>query len=307
MSECDANTSVPDWVIEHPETIVLFQEMGIDYCCGGKSLAYACQERGLDATAVLLKVRRWIEDRNVISTSQTRTALASIQVGLPSQFGEEEAADPMDRLWTTGFYKQPVDGPVRLGVTNLDGDGQADLVHHGGTDKAVLAYTAHHYDLWRRELNIPALPFAAFGENFTVEGMTETDVCIGDIWNVGDDATVQVSQPRQPCWKLARRWRLKTLALQVQQTGRTGWYFRVLTEGVVAAEMPMVLVERPHSTWTVERANRVMHANKDDLQAAAELAAIPVLSASWKATLLRRVEQNVNPDPAKRLIGQNES
>jgi MOSC domain-containing protein YiiM len=237
----------------------------------------------------------------------THPVLASIQVGLPSQFGEDGAADPMDRLWTTGFYKQPVVGPVRLGVTNIEGDGQADLVHHGGPDKAVLAYAAEHYDSWRRELNIQALLFGAFGENFTVEGMTEADVCIGDIWKVGDEAKVQVSQPRQPCWKLARRWRVKTLARQVQETGRTGWYYRVLAEGVVAAGMPMVLVERPQPVWSVERANRVMHADKDDLQAAAELAAIPALSASWKTTLLRHVEQNVPPDPAKRLIGQVES
>ncbi len=237
----------------------------------------------------------------------THPVLASIQVGLPCQFGEDGAADPMDRPWTTGFYKQSVAGPVRLGVTNLDGDGQADLVHHGGTDKAVLAYAADHYDLWRRELDFPTLPFGAFGENFTVEGMTEADVCIGDIWKVGDEATVQVSQPRQPCWKLARRWRIKTLALQVQETGRTGWYYRVLTEGVVAAGMPLVLAERPHPAWTVLRANRIMHADKDDRQAAAELAAVPTLAASWETTLLRRVEHNVHPDPAKRLIGQNQS
>lgn len=236
----------------------------------------------------------------------THPVLLSIQVGLPSQFGKDEAAEPMDRLWTTGFYKQPVNGPVRLGVTNLDGDGQADLVHHGGPDKAVLAYSATHYTDWRRKLDNPTLPFGAFGENFTVEGLTEADVCIGDIWKVGDGATVQVSQPRQPCWKLARRWRVKTLALQVQESGCTGWYFRVLTEGAVTAGMPLALVERPHSAWTVLRANRIMHADKDDRQAAAELAAIPALAASWKTTLNRRVEQNVHPDAAKRLIGQNE-
>ena len=236
----------------------------------------------------------------------THPVLLSIQVGMPQQFGMEGATDPMDRRWTTGFNKQPVIGPVRLGVTNLDGDGQADLVHHGGPDKAVLAYSATHYTDWQRKLDNPTLPFGAFGENFTVGGLTEADVCIGDIWNVGNGATVQVSQTRQPCWKLARRWRVKTLAVQVQETGRTGWYFRVLAEGVVTTGMPLVLVERQHSAWTVLRANRIMHSDKDDIQAA-ELAAIPALAASWKTTLLRRVEQNVHPDLAKRLLGQNDS
>lgn len=307
MSECDLDTSVPDWVIEHPTSLAVFQELGIDYCCGGKSLAHACRERGLDAKTVLAKIIRRIRVSDDALSVLTTPVLASIQAGLPRDLGEEGAMDPMDRPWTTGFYKQPVFGQVRLGKLNLDGDRQADLVHHGGPDKAILAYSADHYDDWRRTLNLPGLSYGAFGENFTVENLTEAEVCIGDTWKVGEEATVQVSQPRQPCWKLARRWRIKTLALQVQETGRTGWYFRVVTEGVVAAGLPLVLLERPHPAWSVERANRVMHADKNDLRAAAELAAIPHLAASWRATLNRRALHNINPDPVKRLIGQNES
>lgn len=232
-------------------------------------------------------------------------ALASIQVSLPRCFGEEYAADPMDRLWRTGFFKEPVSDAVWLGATNLDGDGQADLVHHGGPDKAVLAYSAEHYPDWRHSLNSPTLPFGAFGENFTVNGLTEADVCIGDTWRVGDEAVVQISQPRQPCWKLARRWRIKTLALQVQETGRTGWYFRVLKEGFVRAGMPLSLIERPHPKWTVELSNQVMHCDKHDIAAALELAAVPLLSENWRTTFTRRANKHES-DPKKRLIGENE-
>lgn len=307
MIECDLDTSVPDWVIEHPETLTFFQELGIDYCCGGKSLRYACRERGLDPLTVVTNLRRWIEVCLDTPSTLTSPVLVSIQVGLPRLLGAEQATDPMDQPWTTGFYKQPVLSPVRLMQTNLEGDGQADLVHHGGLDKAVLAYSANHYDDWRRELNLPGLPFGAFGENFTVEGLTEDDVCIGDIWKVGNQATVQVSQPRQPCWKLARRWRIKTLAALVQQTGRTGWYFRVVTEGIIAAGMPLFLLERPHPEWSIERANRVMHLERDDLVASRKLAGIPLLSVSWRTTLSRRAEQNINQDSTKRLIGHSES
>lgn len=228
--------------------------------------------------------------------------IVSIQVGLPRQCGDGDAADPMERRWTTGFYKEPVVGPVRVGRVNLDGDGQADLVNHGGPDKAVCVYPADHYPYWREALNLPTLPPGAFGENLTVEGLTEAGVCIGDIWRIGV-VTVQVSQPRQPCWKLARRWRIKTLALQVQQTGRTGWYFRVLEEGTVSAASPLCLVQRHHPEWTVERANKVMHHDKDDVRAAAELAGLSLLSASWRGTLARRAEQGVQPDVSKRLDG----
>ncbi|WP_231754103.1 MOSC domain-containing protein [Caulifigura coniformis] len=211
----------------------------------------------------------------------------------------------MDRPWTSGFDKRPVVGPLRLGLTNLDGDGQADLVHHGGPDKAILAYSADHYDGWRHELQMPDLPFGAFGENFTVEGLTEAKVCLGDIWQVGE-SVLQVSQPRQPCWKLARRWRIKSLALQVQESGRTGWYFRVLQEGVVAPGLSLQRLECAHPEWTVERANDVMHFDKDNLNLAAALAAIRPLAASWKATLMKRAERKAHSDPVMRLIGPNE-
>lgn len=211
----------------------------------------------------------------------------------------------MDRPWTTGFFKEPVDGPRMLRKTNLEGDGQADLVHHGGVDKAVLAYSAQHYPAWRPSMNQPSLPFGAFGENFTVNGLTEADVCIGDVWRVGDDAVVQVSQPRQPCWKLARRWRFKSLPLDVQESGRTGWYFRVLAEGIVAAGMRLVLVERSHPEWSVARANDVMHNRKSDVETSLALAAVPPLSESWRTTLTQRAQKQ-EANPQQRLVGENQ-
>ena len=113
--------------------------------------------------------------------------LVSIQVGLPAVRGLPGSDDPMDQTWTSGIVKAPVDGPVWLGRTNLAGDGQADLVNHGGLDKAVLSYAAAHYPGWRRELERPDLPHGAFGENFTVDGLTEDAVCIGDTYTLGDD------------------------------------------------------------------------------------------------------------------------
>ena len=190
----------------------------------------------------------------------------------------------MDRPWVTSFFKDPVDGPVWLGLTNLAGDGQADLENHGGPDKAVLAYAAAHYPLWRAELGRPDLPYGAFGENFTIAGLTEATVCIGDVYAIGE-ARVQVSQPRQPCWKIARRWRIKDLTARVRETGRTGWYLRVLTEGYVEPGLPVTLIERPYPQWTVARATEIMHRRREAPAAAAELAACPLLSTAWRETL----------------------
>lgn len=214
--------------------------------------------------------------------------LVEVRVGMPREAGTPGAEDPLERHWTTGSFKEPVEGPLWLGRTRLEGDGQADRENHGGPDKAVCAYPAAHYPAWRAELWIPEMEYGAFGENFTVANLVEDEVAIGDVFMVGE-ALVQVTQPRQPCWKLARRWRVRDLAARVQESGRTGWYFRVLREGEVAAGLPLVLLHSPHPEWSITRANQVMHRDRDDREAAAALAAVPVLSVAWRRTLLRRV------------------
>lgn len=230
--------------------------------------------------------------------------LISLNVGLPRTLGRPDARDAMDKVWTTGFFKEPIAGPVWLGRTNLAGDGQADLQFHGGPEKAVNVYPEEHYAYWQVALGIAKLTAGAFGENFTTGGALEGDVCIGDVFQVGD-ALVQLSQPRQPCWKLARRWRVKDLAVQVQQSGRTGWYFRVLREGAVEVGAGLRLVERTHPEWSVAAANEVMHHRKD-LAAARSLAECPLLSVSWRESLSRRAATGVSASTAARLEGAPE-
>lgn len=228
--------------------------------------------------------------------------LISLQVGLPKYLGVENSHDPNDRRWSTGFFKDPVEELVWLGKTNLDGDGQADLRYHGGSEKAVLAYAVKHYPTWQVALNQSELLYGAFGENFTVAEMTETSVCIGDTYEIGT-ACIQVSQPRQPCWKISRRWQIKDLALQVQKTGLTGWYFRVLKEGYVKREQFFVLCDRPFPEWTIAKANDIMHHQINDREASAELAACPLLASNWQQTLSNRATKGINLDPKPRLFG----
>src|SRR5665213_1189585 len=216
-----------------------------------------------------------------------KAALESVQIGAIRNLGHEDAADLHDQPWTTGFFKIPVRGPVYVGVTSLDGDGQADLVNYGGVDKAVLAYSADHYPKWRRELQLPEMPYGAFGENLTISGLNEELVCIGDTFRIGP-VKLQVSQPRQPCWKLARRWRMHELTGIVVRNGRTGWYFRVEEEGEVEAGMPVTLIDRPNPEWTVARANQILHHMKMDLAATLELSHVPELAESWVEELQDR-------------------
>lgn len=204
----------------------------------------------------------------------------------------------------TGIFKNLVSGPIWLGRHNLQGDGQADLIHHGGLDKAVCAYSADHRLSWRGILPPDRLDGGAFGENFTLEQLTENDVCIGDLFAVGS-ALIQISQPRQPCWKLARRWQIKDLAVQVERTGFTGWYFRVMQEGTVEADDTLRLIDRPCPEWTVAAANRIMHHERDNRAAAERLSLCPLLSSSWRHTLRKRGLDPAEPDPQRRRFGDD--
>lgn len=212
--------------------------------------------------------------------------IIGLQVGLPRKHGRADAAEPMDREWTTGFFKQPVDGELAVHALGIVGDGQADLLHHGGPDKAINSYPVEHHAPWLEELGI-ALGPGGFGENLSTRGLCEDEVCIGDIFQAGD-LQLQITQPRQPCWKLSRRWRIKDLAARMERNGRTGWYFRVLNEGTIAAGNLLELVERIAPEWTIARANEVMHRCKKDASLTKELAACPGLSRSWQESLQRR-------------------
>lgn len=153
--------------------------------------------------------------------------LLSLNIGLPKEvtYG--------GKVIHTGINKKQVKEPVYLSFVKFNGDGQADLVYHGGVDKAVCVYTGDHYPYWEKELN-QDLVYGAFGENITVSDMREEDVCIGDTFQIGE-AVVQVTQPRQPCFKLAKKYNMPKLPLYFQETGYTGFYFRVLKEGWVSS------------------------------------------------------------------------
>lgn len=211
----------------------------------------------------------------------------SIQIGKIQTHGIEGAENPQDKPWVTATFKHAVDGPVFLGVEGLEGDQQADRRYHGGPDKAALVYSFDHYPAWQAEGFPSPMPYGSFGENLLVSGMSEKDVCIGDIYSLGE-TVVQVSQPRQPCSKQARRWKIKDLVVQMNRTGRSGWYLRVQKTGMVKRNDHFVLMERPYPEWPVPKAQHIMHFDKKNAAAAAELAACPALSAEWKRELRQR-------------------
>lgn len=188
--------------------------------------------------------------------------------------------------WSSAIAKDPVLGEVSISLSGVADDEQADRVNHGGPDKAILCYPREHYAFWSQELAAAAPLPGTLGENFESTGAAEEDVCVGDIIQVGG-ILVQISQPRQPCWKPARLHNLPLLTARILKSGRTGWYLRVLQPGPLAAPEPLLLVDRPHPQWTVARATRVRHFETDPAPRV-ELASLAALSEVWRSAVRGR-------------------
>lgn len=204
----------------------------------------------------------------------------------------------------SGIAKQPITGPVRIGPRGLEGDEQGDLRVHGGPDKAVHHYAHEHYRAWREQLGpLPVLDApGAFGENFSTTGVTEADLCWGDRVRAGS-ALLEVSQSRQPCWKLNTRFGIADMALRVQRTGYTGWYYRVLEPGQVQAGDALWLVERPHRAWPLARVIAVLYRQRMlDPDLLRELARLR-LPASWQKLVQQRLEAGTVEDWSRRVDG----
>ena len=203
----------------------------------------------------------------------------------------------------SGIDKQPVTGAATVAALGLVGDQQGDLRVHGGPDKAVHAYAWAHYAAWRAELPPNALLAqpGAFGENLSIDGADEASVCLGDQWQVGG-VLLEVSQGRQPCWKLNDRFGVADMARRVQDSGRSGWYYRVLETGTVQAGDTLVLVDRPHPHWPLPRLSELLYRrtlDRDELHGALALPLVP----SWRKLFERRLQQGDTESWDSRLGG----
>ncbi|MGE3363088.1 MAG: MOSC domain-containing protein [Rhizobiaceae bacterium] len=204
----------------------------------------------------------------------------------------------------TGIDKRPTGRKLWLSSIGLEGDAQADLKRHGGPEKAVHHYPRDHYDLWTKELGPSEVlgQAGAFGENFSTRGLDETTVAIGDVFRVGG-AILEVSQGRQPCHKLNVRFRVSDMALRVQRSGRTGWYYRVREEGYVAPGDEMILIERQAPRWTLQRLWRVLYIDTLDMDELTAMSALALLPESWRRYAVRRLETRQVENWSTRLWG----
>jgi MOSC domain-containing protein YiiM len=210
--------------------------------------------------------------------------LISVNVALP------QTVTWKGRIVTTGIFKTPVDGRVQVRSLNLNGDRQADLAVHGGPNKAIYAYPSEHYAYWRGEFPSMELPWGMFGENFTLEGLLEEAVHIGDRFRIGS-GVMMVTQPRIPCYKLAAKFGREDIIQRFLESGRSGFYLKVVREGDVGAGDRIEPMSRDSAAVTVTEVARLYNGQSDDrdlFQRAVQLEALP---ERWRDRFQERLRE----------------
>ncbi len=209
--------------------------------------------------------------------------VVSVNVGLPTQVPYRGG------MVSTGIFKQPIEGPVTLRATNFDGDGQADPSVHGGVDMAAYVYSWDSYRWWMDELGHELQP-GEFGENLTVTGFTDEDVQVGDVIRVGG-AVVQVTTPREPCFKLGIRMGDHRFPARFREANRMGFYLRVLEEGEIGAGDAVEIEERAEGSLTIADFHGTYTSRRDDPAALRRMLAAPRLTESWREWVEKRLAE----------------
>jgi len=200
---------------------------------------------------------------------------------------------PRDAVWRgevvrTGIFKSPVSGRIAMHGHNLDGDAQADLSVHGGADKAVYGYPSEHYGFWCEWLGVDALPWGAFGENLTTEGLREDALCIGDHLSIGS-AEFLVTQPRLPCFKLGVRFQRPDMVQLFQRSGRNGFYLSVLREGAISAGEPIRVTAVGDPRVTVGEIARLYTDDEDEQELLRRASGLAALPEDWREYFRHRL------------------
>jgi MOSC domain-containing protein YiiM len=208
--------------------------------------------------------------------------IVSVNVGLPRE------VEWRGKTVTTSIFKAPVSGRVRVDRLNVAGDRQSDLTVHGGADKALYVYPSEHYAFWREELPATALPWGAFGENLTTEGLSEDAIRIGDRLRIGT-AEFAVTQPRMPCFKLAARFARADMPKRFLRSGRTGFYLRVSGEGELGAGDTVTLLGQDDDTVTVAEIVALYTSDGADQDLLRRASKLPALPEDWREYFRQRL------------------
>ena len=213
----------------------------------------------------------------------------SVHVGRAKTYGDANAKDFLEREWRTASFKEVVKRPLHVGFEGFEDDEVADRAHHGGIDKAVFANSYENYAHWAAFLGLERLPFGALSENLTIVGMHESNVMLGDIHEIGS-AILQVTQPRKPCWKISRRWNHTELTNKIFTDGLSGWYYRVLKEGIIGTGDTVRTVSHEICRISILEANHAFKEPEHSTKTLERILTLPSIAQSYRDSIVRRLE-----------------
>ena len=212
----------------------------------------------------------------------------ALLIGEVKNYGSQSATDKLNLPWISAIFKVAQNGEIFANELGFEGDSVADTKHHGGPEKAIFANSLSNYAQWEKFLGFKNLAYGAMGENLCIDGLDESNVCVGDIHKIGS-LVLQVSQPRKPCFKLSKRWGNENMATHIFETGLTGWYYRVITPGSCKAGDIIEIVKKDEVGMSILEINRLFFAPNENLELLKKINALTTITNGWHDDVKRRL------------------
>lgn len=215
--------------------------------------------------------------------------ILSVQVGRAKTYGDAQSKDFLEKEWQSASFKEVSHTPLFAHFTGFSGDEVADTVHHGGVDKAIFTNSYENYAHWASFLEQKSLPFGALAENLTITGLHEQSVMLGEVHQIGT-AILQVSQPRKPCWKISRRWNHIAFTNEIFTSGLTGWYYKVLQEGLIGSDDEVKVIQQKTPQISILKANEAFREPEKYKSILETILDIPSLASSYQESIEKRLK-----------------
>lgn len=229
-------------------------------------------------------IRMCKEDKGV----NMEAGVVSVQVGRAKTYGDAQSKDFLEKEWQSASFKEVSKIPLYARFDGLVGDEVADKIHHGGMDKAIFANSYENYAHWASFLGVEHLSFGALAENLTMSGLHESNVMLGEIHQIGT-TLLRVLQPRKPCWKISRRWGNKAFTNEIFTSGLTGWYYKVLQEGIISAGDKIQVIREETPYISILEANEAFREPEKYRHVLEIILEIPFLANSYKESIVKRL------------------
>ncbi len=207
---------------------------------------------------------------------------------ISTQISKVKKIDDGQKVWETGSFKDNTTKLLDVKYDGIVGNEVADLKHHGGIDKAIFANAQSNYNIWSKYLKVDFLEYGALAENLTLTDLNEDNVSIGDIHKIGS-VVLEVSQPREPCWKIGQKFKHKEFTKEIYDSGLTGWYYRVIEEGQFQVNDEVELIKKANDSFTIVKANYILKNPNENLEEAQKLVSLDSLGEPFRKSLDKKI------------------